>query len=211
MKGKIRRIIRIFHKELLLTEVFSVPARHKNSVRFPAGIDIIVIFPVLQLHISGIVQIHFPVLEKCASGVNSAAVKGLIRIQVHALILPVDHVPAGVMSPHLHSAFAVKGGILEKCVEHALKLTQTIGIIEPSRRRHQMQFLPVSGLRPRIFFHFFLKCFFRRLSQFFQIIRQCAHNTLSCLLRPGRKLPLSGPQHLHIFLSTYDDFILRSP
>ena len=182
--------------------MFSVRARYKDCVCLASCIDIVITAPVLQLHIAGIVQVHLPVLDICASGVNAAAVKGLIRIKHNAFIFPVDHIHARIMSPHLHAAFRIKWGVLEKRVEYASKLAQSVGIVQPADRRHQVKSLTEAAL--------FDSVLFRLLSQFFQIVRQCAHNRISCLPRPGRADPPSdpaaGPQTVSISL-----FILQSP
>ena len=178
MEREIRRIIAVSHEETLPAELFSIRACHKDRVCLSPGIDVVIIVPVLQLHVTGIVQIHLSVLKIRASRVNAAAVKGLIRIERHPLIFPVDHISARIMPPQLCSALRIKRGILEKRMEHAVRLAQTVRIIEPARGRHQMKFLTEAALHSC--------CFLCRSSQFFQIIRQCTHNTISCLLQPGR-------------------------
>ena len=106
------------------------------------------------------------------------------------------------MSPHLHAAFRIKWGVLEKRVEYASKLAQSVGIVQPADRRHQVKSLTEAAL--------FDSVLFRLLSQFFQIVRQCAHNRISCLPRTGRADPPSdpaaGPQTVSMPL-----FIFQSP
>ena len=202
MERQVGRIIAVLHKKPFPAEMFSVRARHENRVRLASCIDIVVAFPVLQLHVARIVQVHLSVLNICASGVNAAAVKGLIRIKHNAFIFPVDHIPARIMPPHLHAAFRIKWRVLEKRVEYAAELTQSIGIVQPAHRRHQVKLLPKASL--------FDGRLFCRFSQFFQIIRQCAHNIISCLPRTGRADPPSdpaaGPQTVSMPL-----FIFQSP
>ena len=100
------------------------------------------------------------------------AVKWLIRIKCHALILPVDHVSARAVSPQLDSALRIEGGILKERVIDPLELAESVGVIEPADRRHQMESLAeaVRDFRP----------FFRQLCQFDQISCQCVHIAISC-------------------------------
>ena len=70
------------------------------------------------------------------------------------------------MSPRLHGTVRIQRGILVKHMIFPVKLTQSIRIIEPSDRRHQMQCQPVW-----IFFNLFLSLF--RLFRFFPVI--CSH------------------------------------
>ena len=184
MEGQIRRIIAVLHKKPFAAEMLSIRTCHKNRVRLTPIIDIIIVIPVLQLHIAGIVQIHLSVLDICASGIDAAAVEGLIRIDRRALIFPVEHISARIMPPKLHAAFRVKRGVLEKCMEYASELTQSVGIVQPADRRHQVKLLPEASL--------FDSSSFCRLSQFSQIIRQCTHNTISIILPPARISPGSA-------------------
>ena len=56
------------------------------------------------------------------------------------------------MAPHLDAAVYIKRGILEVRVKHAIGLAKTVGVVEPTRGRHDMKMLskgPVATLGDR--------------------------------------------------------------
>ena len=86
-----------------------VRACDQNRIGLPAAVDVVVILPVFKLNVAGVIQIHLPAFDEGTSGIYTAAVKRLIRIERYSLIFPFDHILTCIMSPHLDSALCVKG------------------------------------------------------------------------------------------------------
>ena len=127
--AEIRRVILISHEELLSPHAKAIFTLHQHGVALPSGQHIVVL-PVLQLHVTGVIEVHPSVLHKSTSGVGAVAVKGLVRVEGCALVLPVHHIPACAVSPHFHAPLRIEGRILKKRVKKALELAQPIGIVE---------------------------------------------------------------------------------
>ena len=140
MAGQVRRIIAVAEQFFFAAKMDSVFGCDEYGICLTTGVDIIKI-SIFQFDISGVVKIHCTVFEEGRSGIYTVAVKWLIRVEGYAFVFPVDQIGAGVMTPHFHTAFGVKWGVLEKCVEHTIHLTKTVRIVEPANRRHQVQFL----------------------------------------------------------------------
>ena len=47
------------------------------------------------------------------------------------------------MAPHLDAAVHIKRGILKVRVKYAICLAKTVGVVEPTRRRHNMEALAI--------------------------------------------------------------------
>ena len=165
MAGQVRRIIAVAEQLFFAAKMDSVFGCDEYGICLTAGVDIIKI-SIFQLDISGVVKIHCTVFEEGRSGIYTVAVKWLIRVEGYTFVFPVDQIGAGVMPPHFHTAFGVKWGVLEKCVEHTIHLTKTVRIVEPANRRHQMQLLTIIR---SFFLLFFFHHLFRHIYQFDQI------------------------------------------
>ena len=50
------------------------------------------------------------------------------------------------MTPDLNAALDIKGCILKIGMEHAARLAKTVGVIEPTRRRHNMEALAIRAM-----------------------------------------------------------------
>ena len=50
------------------------------------------------------------------------------------------------MAPGLNSALNIKRRILKISVEHAARLAKTVGVVEPTRRRHNMEVLAIRAM-----------------------------------------------------------------
>ena len=50
------------------------------------------------------------------------------------------------MAPHLYATVHIKRGILEVRVKHAARLAKTVGVVEPARRRHNMEALAIRAM-----------------------------------------------------------------
>ena len=50
------------------------------------------------------------------------------------------------MAPHLDAAVHIKRGILKVRVKYAICLAKTVGVVEPARRRHNMEALAICAM-----------------------------------------------------------------
>ena len=144
----------------------------------PAAVDKIMFSRLF--HISGVIQIHLIIFHQRRTRVHTMKIPRLFRIQHDRTFLPVDQIPALIMSPVFASAFRHKRRILVKHMILALKTTQTIRIIQPANRRHEMiGKTPVIHACRLLCFLFKLFYFFCPVF-FFLIVRRkiflCSHN-----------------------------------
>src|SRR5699024_11202975 len=123
----------------------SVRAVHVHCIRSAPAVDIVVIS--VKLDIPRIEQVDAVLVRIGAAGVDAVAVVRAVGIKRCALILPVHQIAARIMSPELQPAVYVKRSVLEKYVVHAAVLAQTVRIVEPADRRHQMAAQPPGAVR----------------------------------------------------------------
>ena len=74
------------------------------------------------------------------------AIERLVGQQRGANIFPVHKVAACGMTPGLNAALDIKRRILKISVEHAARLAKTVGVVEPTRRRHNMEALAIRAM-----------------------------------------------------------------
>ena len=118
-----------------------------NSIGAAAGIDVVVrAVRIGKLNVACVQYADAAVLGKRGARIHAMAVERLVGKQRRANIFPVHKVAACGMAPHLYAAVHIKRGILEVRVKHATHLAETVGVIEPTRRRHNMEALAIRAM-----------------------------------------------------------------
>ena len=124
-----------------------------HGVGATAGVDIVKdAVRIGELNVAGIEHANATVLDQCRARIHAMAVERLVGKQRRANIFPFHKVAAHGMAPHLDAAVYIKRGILEVRVKHAIGLAKTVGVVEPTRGRHDMKMLskgPVATLGGR--------------------------------------------------------------
>ena len=151
----------------------------QNLGAYPPCIYIVVV--ARFFHISCIKNIHFVILNKGGTGIYAAGVLGDIRSQDRFPVFPMEHIPADTVPPVSSPSVDVQRRVLEICLELPLKLTQAVGIIDPSYRRHDMIFCPERTVChcPSHFF-FCFSCFLKT------IFHSCpSYSVMTAILSPA--------------------------
>ena len=118
-----------------------------NSIGAAAGIDVVVrAVRIGKLNVARIEHANAAILGKRGARVHAMAVKRLVGKQRRANIFPVHKVAACRMTPGLNAALDIKRRILKIGMEHAARLAKTVGVVEPTRRRHNMEALAIRAM-----------------------------------------------------------------
>ena len=118
-----------------------------NSIGAAAGIDVVVRTVCIgKLNVARVQYANAAVLGKRGARIHAMAIERLVGQQRGANIFPVHKVAACGMAPHLYAAVHIKRGILEVRVKHAACLAKTVGVVEPARRRHNMEALAIRAM-----------------------------------------------------------------
>ena len=157
MAAHVTPVILICHEKLFSLRGTAVFCHRKNSVGFSSCMDIIVV--AVLLYVSGIIDIKLPVFRQSAAGVDAASVPCRIRRQKRACITPADQIRAFIMSPELFPSLRIKRRILKIYVIDAVFLAQSVGIVQPAGRRHQMMPEPPAVLTA-LFLRAVLSCLY---------------------------------------------------
>ena len=145
--GQILGIILGRQHHALGAERLTVGALDINGISAAAGIDVVVrTVRIGKLNVARIKYANATVLGKRGARVHAMAVEWLVGKQRRANIFPVHKVVACGMAPHLYAAVHIKRGILEVRVKHATRLAETVGVVEPTHRRHNMEALAIRAM-----------------------------------------------------------------
>ena len=111
-----------------------------NSIGAAAGIDVVVCaVRIGKLNVARIEHANATVLGKRGARIHTVAIERLVGQQRSANIVPRHKIAARRMAPGLNATPDIERRILKIGMEHAARLTKTIGIVEPARRRHNME------------------------------------------------------------------------
>ena len=118
-----------------------------NSIGAAAGIDVVVRAVCIgEFNVACVQYANAAVLGKRGARIHAVAIERLVGQQRSANIFPVHKVAACGMAPHLYATVHIKRGILEVRVKHATHLAETVGVVEPTRRRHNMKVLAIRAM-----------------------------------------------------------------
>ena len=73
-------------------------------------------------------------------------VERLVGKQRRSNIFPLHKVAARRMAPDLNATLDIKRRILKIGMEHAARLAKTVGVVEPTRRRHNVEALAIRAM-----------------------------------------------------------------
>ena len=93
---------------------------------------------------------------------------GLIAVEHHRALLPGQQVAGSIVAPEFHAAVGVKGGVLIKDMVLPPEKAEAVGVVEPARRRHQMELQPPGAPRAG--------GLFRRRRQLDEVLLQSVHD-----------------------------------
>ena len=118
-----------------------------NSIGAAAGIDVVV-RPVRigKLNVARIKHANATVFGKRGARIHAMAIERLVGQQRGANVVPRHKIAACGMAPHLDATLDIKRRILKIGMEHAARLAKTIGVVEPARRRHNMEALAICAM-----------------------------------------------------------------
>ena len=150
MAGQILGIILGRQHHALLAELptgNAINALDINSIGAAAGIDVVV-RPVCigKLNVARIKYANATVLGKRGARIHAMAIERLVGQQWGANVVPRHKIAARRMAPGLNAALDIKGRILKIGMEHATRLAETVGVVEPTRRRHNMEVLAIHAM-----------------------------------------------------------------
>jgi hypothetical protein len=118
-----------------------------HSIGAATGIDVVVrAVRIGKLNVARVQYANATVLGKRGARIHTVAVEGLIGQQRGANVVPRHKIATRRMTPDLNAALDIKGCILKIGMEHAARLAKTVGVIEPTRRRHNMEALAIRAM-----------------------------------------------------------------
>ena len=150
MAGQILGIILGSQHHALLAELptgKAINALDINSIGAAAGIDVVV-RPVRigKLNVARIKYANATVLGKRGARIHAVAIERLVGQQRGANVVPRHKIATRRMAPGLNAALDIKRRILKIGMEHAICLAKTVGVIEPTRRRHNVEVLAIRAV-----------------------------------------------------------------
>ena len=147
MAGQILGIILGSQHHALLAKRLSIGALDINSIGAAAGIDVVVrAVRIGKLNVARIEHANATVLGKRGARIHTVAIERLVGQQRSANIVPHHKIAARRMAPGLNAALDIKRRILKIGMEHAARLAKTVGVVEPTRRRHNMEALAIRAM-----------------------------------------------------------------
>ena len=118
-----------------------------NSIGAAAGIDVVVRAVCIgEFNVACVQYANAAVLGKRGARIHAVAIERLVGQQRSANIVPRHKIAARRMTPGLNAALDIKRRILKISVEHAARLAKTVGVVEPTRRRHNMEALAIRAM-----------------------------------------------------------------
>ena len=145
--GQILGIILGSQHHTLGAERLAVGALHIDGIGATAGVDVVVRAVCIgKLNVACVQYANATVLGKRGARIHTVAVEGLIGQQRGANVVPRHKIATRRMTPDLNAALDIKGCILKIGMEHAARLAKTVGVIEPTRRRHNMEVLAIRAM-----------------------------------------------------------------
>ena len=118
-----------------------------NSIGAATGIDVVVrAVRIGKLNVARVQHANAAVLGKRGARIYAMAIERLIGQQWGANVVPRHKVAARRMAPDLNAALDIKRRILKIGMEHAARLAKSVGVVEPARRRHNMEALAIRAM-----------------------------------------------------------------
>ena len=74
------------------------------------------------------------------------AIERLVGQQRGANVVPRHKIATRRMAPDLNATLDIKRRILIIGMEHAVRLAKTVGVVEPARRRHNVEALAIRAM-----------------------------------------------------------------
>ena len=150
MAGQILGIILGRQHHTLLAELptgKAINALDINSIGAAAGIDVVVRAVCIgEFNVACVQYANAAVLGKRGARIRAMAIERLVGQQRGANVVPRHKIAACGMAPHLDATLDIKRRILKIGMEHAARLAKTIGVVEPARRRHNMEALAICAM-----------------------------------------------------------------
>ena len=160
MKSDVGGVVVVGHQDAFCLKMRSVKVFCEDRIMLASGMGIVVVSRMLD--VARIVGFESVRSRYRATGIDAAAVESLVGSQRRRQVFVIDEVAGPVVSPVIFlSGLYIGRIVLEEDMVRSLIFAQSVRIVEPSRRRHQMeaQTPVVSGG--------FFRCFFFELSDFF--------------------------------------------
>ena len=118
-----------------------------NSIGAAAGIDVVVRAVCIgKLNVTRVQYANAAVLGKRGARIHTMAIERLVGQQRGANVVPRHKIATRRMAPDLNATLDIKGRILKISMEHATRLAKTVGVVEPTRRRHNMEALTIRAM-----------------------------------------------------------------
>ena len=115
-----------------------------NSIGAAADIDVVVrAVRIGKLNVARIKHANATVLGKRGARIHAMAIERLVGQQRGASVVPRHKIATRRMAPSLNATLDIKRRILKISVEHAARLAKTVGVVEPTRRRHNVEVLAI--------------------------------------------------------------------
>ena len=150
MAGQILGIIIGRQHHALLAELptgKAINALDIDGIGAAAGIDVVVrTVRIRKLHVARVQHANATVLDKRGARIHAMAIERLVRQQRGANVVPRHKVAARRMTPGLNATPDIERRILKIGMEHAICLAKTVGVIEPTRRRHNVEMLAIRAM-----------------------------------------------------------------
>ena len=150
MAGQILGIILGRQHHALLVELptgMPINALHIDGIGAAAGIDVVVrAVRIGKLNIACVQHANAVVFGKRGARIYAMAIERLVGQQWGANVVPRHKVAARRMTPDLNAALDIKGRILKISVKYAIRLAKTVGVVEPARRRHNVEALAIRAM-----------------------------------------------------------------
>lgn len=147
MAGQILGIILGSQHHTLGAERLAVGALHIDGIGSSTGIDVIVrAVRIGKLNVARIKYANATVFGKRGARIHTVTIERLVGQQRGANVIPRHKVATRRMAPDLNATLDIKGRILKISVEHAARLAKTVGVVEPTRRRHNMEVLAIRAM-----------------------------------------------------------------
>ena len=144
MAGQILGIILGRQHHALGAKRLTVGTLHIDGIGTTAGIDVVVrTVRIGKLNVACVQHANATVLGKRGARIHAVTIERLVGQQRGSNVVPRHKIATRRMAPHLDAAVHIKRGILKVRVKYAICLTKTVGVVEPARRRHNMEALAI--------------------------------------------------------------------
>ena len=148
--GQILRIILGRQHHALLVELptgKAINALQIDGIGAAASIDVVVrTVSIGKLNVARIEHANATVFGKRGARIHTMAIERLVGQQWGANVIPRHKIATRRMAPDLNAALDIKRRILKIGMEHAACLAKTVGVVEPARRRHNMEALAIRAM-----------------------------------------------------------------